>query len=521
MVLLVYIASKNIHNSLSVWCLKAAAADRDTLVYESDINQDFNEILYDIYSYKADAIAFSAYIWNINLVKKLAIELKKLSPDIIIAAGGPEVSFLNEVPLEFDSLIKGGELSFIDFLNDVESKNLKKIYYKTNLDINALPSPYTEEYFMSFKNNKINDIKNRLIYYESSRGCPFCCSYCLSSADKKVEALSLNRVKKEISMLVEKGAKCIKFVDRTFNANKDRALEILEFIYNLETDCTFHFEVAGDLFNEQLLNIIEKFPKCKIQFEIGIQTITEEALNFANRKTNINKLKENIKKLISFNNSHIHIDLIAGLPKDSFNGILKSIDYCLELKPNMLQLGFLKLLKGSILESQKYESKFLNEPPYEILCSENFTFEELQLLKKLEKLIDKFYNSGAYANSFNYALKLFDRPSSMLLELNKFIHNINIKSLSQKETYLLLKNFLEIYGDKNLALHFIKLDALSFNPKGKNFGFAFNRELDIEKEYINKNGSKNVYAEYFEIDNKIRIFDYENKDSLTKSFLVN
>ncbi len=521
MYLLVSIASKNIHKALSVWYLKAQNADRAFSVYETDINQNYFEILNNIYSKKPKVIAFSCYIWNIELIKSLTIELKKLLPNTIIIAGGPEVEH-NKDNFPFDAIIVGREASFSAFFDDYEKNpdEIKKFYNAQNTPFSSVVSPFTEEYFKSFKKEKITNIENRLVYYETSRGCPFNCSYCLSSADDITEYLPLERVYSELTLLVNKGAKCIKFVDRTFNANLKRAIEILKFIKDLDTDCTFHFEIAGDIFSEEFFEIISKMPKKKVQFEIGIQTITEKALKVANRKTNIQKLCENIKRLTNLSNCHIHIDLIAGLPFDSFEGICNSLDFCFKTNANMIQLGFLKLLKGSALSKNTYNTKFLSHPPYEVIESEFFSFEELNLLRSYDKIIDKFYNSGLYKNSFNFILGAFNRPSNLIKKLAEFFSEYNLSSISQKDSYLLLLKFLKLYATDEEAEHYIKLDALSYNPKGKRLGFSTNKNIELQNEYIAKTGRKNVLVEYFDYDKKIRIFDYDVKDPITKSYLI-
>lgn len=520
MYLLVSISSKNIHKALSVWYLKAQSTDRAFSVYETDVNQNYFEILNDIYSKKPNVIAFSCYIWNIEIIKKLTVELKKLLPNTIIVAGGPEVSFNND-NTPFDALIIGAEESFLNFINDYENNpnDIKKSYFAKNKPFSEINSPYTDEYFNSFKNEKIDSIENRLIYYETSRGCPFNCSYCLSSADDLLEYLPLDRVFDELQLLVNNGAKCIKFVDRTFNANLKRAVKILNFIKELDTDCTFHFEIAGDIANQDFFEVIENMPKGRVQFEIGIQTITEKALEVCNRKTDIVKLLNNIKKLTSFENCHIHIDLIAGLPFDSFEGILKSLDFCFETNAHMIQLGFLKLLKGSLLDKNTYGTKFLSNPPYEIIESQFFSFEELTVLRRFDKIIDKFYNSGLYKNSFNYGLTLFDRPSSFIKELSLFLKDTSLSTISQKNGYILLAEFLSKFGDKNAAEFYAKLDALSYNPKGKRLGFSKKRIIPLEKEYIKILNSKNILVEHFDFDKKTRVFDYETKDPISKSYL--
>ena len=522
MILIVSLSAKNIHKSLAPWCLISAAQDRDVDVFESDINENIMEIINGVFERHPKAVVFSCYIWNITLIEKIASELKKLMPDCIFAAGGPEVSFRDTVPTPFDCIIKGGEYSFIKFADMVLNNDKIErgsFIYEDNPPFSELPSPYTEKYFLSFKNGKMKDIKNQLVYYESSRGCRYGCTYCLSSAEQKLEFLPIERVKKELLTIIGEGASCIKFTDRTFNADPLRAEEILNFIKDLETDCTFHFEAGGDLFSERMLDIIKQMPPARVQFEIGIQTITDASLEAVHRKTSFAKLTYAVNRLISFGNCHIHLDLIAGLPKDSYDGINKSLDYCLSLKPHMLQLGFLKLLRGSKLCNDTEGIVFLNEPPYEVLYSDGFNFMELNRLRKIALILDKFYNSGIYINSIRYAQTLFERPSAMLYALNDFAEGRRIRSMSQKDSYAFLYEFMLRYGEKQKAEHYLKLDMLSFDPKGR-YSLHEHRDKDAEDIYKKQTGSKNVRAEYFPYDGTIKIFDYRHKDPVTKSYFA-
>lgn len=529
---IVSISAKNIHKMLAPWCLKAYCEDKglkDIDIVEASINDNINEIVGKIYLSKPDIVAFSCYIWNIGYVAKIGGLLKKLLVKSLIVLGGPEVSYEEDLSnyAFADYIIRGaGEKAFYDLLTNIGYKKAAqtKIIDGCSHDFNNYPTPYTKAYFDSFKTNQIPHIESQLVYYESSRGCPFSCSYCLSSTFKGVQYLSLEKVKHDLLQFVDKGAKCIKFTDRTFNSDKKRAKRILEFIYSIDTDCTFHFEAAADLFDEELMQIIEKMPIERVQFEIGIQTINENTLKAIDRTTNIDTVLSNIKRLVSFKNCHIHVDLIAGLPHETFASFCGAIDQCILCKPHMLQLGFLKMLKGTTLRGKNaFGAVFADFSPYEVYQTDSLEYSEIIKLKKVESVIERFYNSGAFESSINYAINLFETPFKFFEAFLDFCGTgkQNFK-VSLKNAYSVLLDFLVKYGDKKAAEHYIKFDSLSFDGKGllpDKIVPMRNRELELSyREKFKK--IINFRIEFFEFDNTHKLFVYEQKNLISNKFEV-
>ncbi|MDR1631264.1 MAG: B12-binding domain-containing radical SAM protein [Oscillospiraceae bacterium] len=530
-VLLVALNSKNIHKAPALWCLKAYCEKQNPTaaiaLREFSINEPPGRLIGEIFRSGADVVSFSCYIWNIELVNKIAPEVAKLLPGAHIVLGGPEVSFEND----FSSfpfahfIIKGaGEEAFSALLQRIENRiagEKQLIAAGERGYFSRYPSPYTEDYFQSFSQDM--PIGRMLIYYESTRGCPFSCAYCLSSVSEGVQALPLERVFADLRLLVERGAKCIKFVDRTFNANKARAAEIFAFLEGLETGCAFHFEVAADLFDDALLMLIAALPKGRAQFEIGIQSTNEQTLCAVSRKTDIDKAFRNIKRLVAMQNCHVHVDLIAGLPYEVVETFAKAFDACFAVRPHMLQLGFLKLLKGSRLrdESEGLSYLYSNFAPYEVLKSNAMGPDELLFLKEIEEVFDKFYNTGMFPNTIDFAAgRLFASPFSLFGALAEFCRGKNIK-LSLKYSYALLLEFLRERTGFETAAHYIKLDCLTFDPKGMlPDAIPQNRRKDIERELRHSRGFRNVRAEYFELDDALRVFVYDEKDRITKAHRV-
>ncbi|HEX2925174.1 MAG TPA: DUF4080 domain-containing protein [Ruminiclostridium sp.] len=416
--LLVGINSKYIHTCLAIWYLKGSIANQEeAAAREFTINDSRDNILSEIYKENPDIIAFSCYIWNIGMVLSISRELKKLLPGCRIILGGPEVSYDSEQVLEgnphVDFVLSGeGEEVFPILLKDLrerteEYKAIPGITYRSGQSVifnsgfnlvrqlDIIPSPYTEELM------KIT--KNRIVYYESSRGCPYSCSYCISSTFNGVRFFSMERLKSDIGRILEYEPKLVKFVDRTFNCHKQRAKEVLRYIASLECDTVFHFEVAADLFDSEILDILGKAPRGRIQLEIGIQTINQETLEEIDRVTNINVLTDNVKKILDKGNIHVHLDLIAGLPFEDYKSFQKSFNYVYNLKPHQLQLGFLKMLKGSRIrkESEKHGFSFREYSPYEVLENKYISYDEILCLKDVEEVFERYYNSGR----FEYSLK--------------------------------------------------------------------------------------------------------------------
>jgi len=516
-------------------------------VIETTVNDNINEIIAKIYSANPSVVAFSCYIWNIDYVSKIGREIKKLLPQAVIILGGPEVSFeedLSNYPFAACIICGAGERSFYELLSSFKKNRLcecsgvtalasaiqSKIISGCNEDFCNSTSPYTDDYFNSFKHNQIPFVENQLIYYESSRGCPFSCSYCLSSAKphsalrvplserekKGVHYLPLDRVKQELLLLVEKGAKCIKFVDRTFNADKKRAKEILGFVRSLDTDCTFHFEAAADLFDDEMLQIVSKMPVKRIQFEIGLQSINEKTLLAIDRKTDTEKVLKNVNRLTSFQNTHIRVDLIAGLPHETLETFANAIDKCIECKPHMLQLGFLKMLKGAkIREENNYGEVFADFAPYEVFQTNTLSFSDIVKLKRIESVIEKFYNRGAFACSTELGFKIFKSPYKFFEALSDHCiedGSFGFKS-SMKNAYSMLLNFLLSYGGRREIEHNIKLDSLSFDGKSVPDEIPQQRNKQAELIYGKKlpKGTK-FRIEFFEFDNTHKLFVYENKN---------
>ena len=426
--LIVSINSKYIHSSLAAWYLKESLENSkwNVSVLETTVNDDNDRILSSIFNEKADLIAFSCYIWNIDIVLATAENLKKILPECVIILGGPEVSYDAEKILQLrpfiDCVIMGeGEVLFgkaVEYYaglnNDLEHESAVA-FRKDGIIVNLgyalissrsfdfIKSPYTEEMLLS--------LNGRIVYYESSRGCPFSCAYCLSSSFKGVRYFSLSRVKSDLTILINAGVKQIKFVDRTFNADNKRALDIINFVLENCGRASFHFEVAGDLFNDDLLDKLSNVPTGLIQFEIGVQSTNIQTLEESARKTDVAKVLRNAAKLIGYGNMHIHMDLIAGLPYETLEIFKKSFNDVYSVRPHMLQLGFLKFLKGSAISSaqvvQKHEYKYRETPPYEFLSNTYLSYEDALHLKNIEEILDRYYNSGNFQSTLEFLITYY------------------------------------------------------------------------------------------------------------------
>jgi len=534
-VLLTALSAKNIHKALAPWCLKAYCDAHvpgcEIQVQEHTANDPVAHIVAAIYESKPDLVGFSCYIWNIEQTVKLARMLKKYLPTCLIVLGGPEVSFeVDGSAYPFaDLLIQGaGEKAFADLLRDLQTGKFpqrKVIKSSDDFGLDEKVTPYTVAYFNSFAEGPMLSIKNQLVYYESSRGCPFSCAYCLSSTVRGVKELPISRVRSDLDELLKHGATCVKFVDRTFNANKSRAREILQYIASLETDCTFHFEVAADLFDPELLALIAALPRERVQFEIGIQSTHDKTLTAIHRRMDVEGALQNIEPLLRFENCHVHVDLIAGLPFETLSSFAKGVDACMKPRPHMLQLGFLKLLKGTELreKSETYGYVFSDFPPYEVFRSAHMGFEEILRLKQIEEVLDKFYNSGMFANAMNYAMAhVFQSPYACLEALSVVCRGVNLR-VSLKHAYTILFRFLCEHMERAAAEHYIKLDCFTFSGQGVlPDDIPIYRDKTAEHDWKRTTGSKhsNIRVEYFEYDKKTRVFIYDEKDELRKSYKI-
>lgn len=424
-VIIACLNSKYIHASLAPWCLLSGvrefcAFSVDAKVMESTINSDITVFAEQIINEKPDVVSFSSYIWNIEKTLEIA-KLIKEKTDCAIILGGPEVSYRAKNVLEsysfVDFVLSGeGEKSFPQFLDTYNSngdfKNICGLSYRESGIAVSIPeaeckdtppSPYNNEFF--------DNLKGRISYIETSRGCPYRCAFCLSGRCSSLRFFDIEQVKSDILKLAVSGTKTIKFVDRTFNAKTERANEILEFILSnygtkIPEGTCFHFEIAGDILKKSTMQILSRAPKGVFQLEIGMQSFNEETLKAINRKTDTKKLIENIKKLISFGNMHIHIDLIAGLTGEDINSFECSFDIGYSLKANMLQMGFLKLLYGADMREnrEKYPCEFSESPPYEVTSTPWLSGEEIVMLKKCEDALERMYNSGRFLFTLDYLL---------------------------------------------------------------------------------------------------------------------
>lgn len=541
--LLCGINAKYIHSNLAIFSLKAYADRKkipgaEIILKEYTINNYVEDILQDLYEEKADVVIFSCYIWNISFVRELAAELKKVSPDVKIWAGGPEVSyaankFLMENPT-FDLIMQGeGEEVFSELIRlTVEEKcRIKDVYkqseskkvlsgivekrysierkqaVKEEKDIedkhfagedNVYPTNYIDmsklqklqgiavwdfsgeaalgnaESNIGNKTKIINTgfatlmnmdtipfvyedfhlFEHKILYYETSRGCPFCCSYCLSSVDKTVRFRSLPIVKKELDAFLEAKVPQVKFVDRTFNCNRQRAIDIWSYLVEHDNGITnFHFEISSDLLGEEELELFAKMRPGLIQLEIGVQSTNGETVDAIHRHMDLDKLFHYVDSVHELGNIHQHLDLIAGLPYENYERFGCSFDDLYAHEPDQLQLGFLKVLKGTMMEEEvkKYSILYRNQPPYEVLGTKWLSYDEIILLKGVEELVELYYNSGQHTLTLKYAVPFFESPFRFYEMFSawyrgKGYHKLNHNRL---EKYNILREFLREHIDEN------------------------------------------------------------------------
>ena len=432
-ILLVAINSKYIHSNLAVMCLKAVVQpyEDNVEIAEYTINNRMEDILRGIYEEKPDVIGFSCYIWNISLVKELITELNKLLPHVPIWLGGPEVTYCaGEYVCTYPNVagvMKGeGELIFKEITacymeNRIDDlKKIPGIVMCSNGELTDNPCPPPIDM------NKINIaydtefLEHKIIYYESSRGCPFSCSYCLSSVDKKLRFRDFSKVSDDLKMFIDHGVKQVKFVDRTFNCKKSHAMDIWRFIKENDKGITnFHFEIAADLLDDEEIELLNSMRPGLVQLEIGVQSTNMHTIEAIHRKMNLEKLAHNISGIKQAGNIHIHLDLIAGLPYEDINSFSKSFNDIYAMKPDQLQLGFLKILHGSLMseEKDKYGIVCINRPPYEVLFTSWLTYEDILKLKLIENVVEMFYNSGMAVAGIKYLEGYFENAFTMYLKL--------------------------------------------------------------------------------------------------------
>ena len=469
--------SKYVHASLSPWCLLAGVREfsentYDISVAESTINGDITDFADKIINEKPDVVSFSTYIWNLTKTVELCRIIKeKIKCKIVL--GGPEVAYRQADVLRkydfIDFVLSGeGEWTFPDFLDNINGdlSSVSGLTYRESGEIVTIPekeytdtppSPFTDEFF--------KNLNGRISYIETSRGCPYRCAFCLSGRCSPLRFFDLEQVKGDILRLANSGTQTVKFVDRTFNANADRANEILLFIkenYGTEIprNVCFHFEIAGDILRESTLGILSSMPKGAVQLEIGMQSLNEETLRIINRKTDTKKLIRNIKKLISFDNMHIHIDLIAGLTGENLESFKNSFNIGYSLNAHMLQMGFLKLLYGADMRenSEKYPCTFVDEPPYEVTSTPWLSADEIKMLKNCEDAVDRLYNSGRFLYTLKYLID--DVKITPFDVFNEFGNAVDGNKMPLSEYARKLCLFFEDKCDKEILREKILCDLL-------------------------------------------------------------
>ncbi len=471
--------SKYIHASLAPWCLYSSAKSKyeniEFRVIESTINNDnqilINKLLEDDYK----IISFSCYIWNIDKTLEICQQLKNVSNSTIVL-GGPEVSYRAKAVLQnypFIDFILSGEgeetypLLVNALLNNSSFDNIDGLTYRKNNDIISNPekeytgtpvTPYCDEYF--------KNLQNRISYIEASRGCPYRCAFCLSGRCSSLRHFDINRVKNDIIKLSNSGTKTIKFVDRTFNANSKKANEILSFILEnhkkeIPDNVCFHFEIAGDILKDDTMEILKTAPQGLFQLEIGMQSFNEKTLKEINRKTNIPKLIENIKKLISFNNMHIHIDLIAGLPYEDFESFKRSFNIGYSLGANMLQMGFLKLLYGAQMreEPHNFPCEYKESAPYEVTSTPWLSNDEIEMLHNTEDALERMYNSGRFLYTLDYLIN--EKSFSPFDLFYEFGNSVKVEKISLSEYAEKIYEYFSSKVDSEILREKLICDLLS------------------------------------------------------------
>ncbi|MDU4325051.1 MAG: B12-binding domain-containing radical SAM protein [Clostridium celatum] len=481
-VLLTAINSKFVHSNLAVRYLKAFTEDMDyeCKIREFSINDRDEKILEEIIKEKADVIAFSTYIWNIEVVKRLSNLIKLVDENIKIVYGGPEVSYdslniLKELPGDY--VIQGeGEKTYREFieylLGSRDVRDIRGLYFKENGEVISngnRPLMNMEEIVFPYKEDE--NLDNKIVYYEASRGCPFNCKYCLSSTTHGVRFLNVERVKKELQYFIDKKVRLVKFVDRTFNCNFKFSMAIWEFLINAETNTQFHFEISADILKPQELELLRKAPKDRFQFEVGVQTTNDDVLNRINRFVNFSDIKEKVVELLEIKNIKQHLDLIAGLPGEDITSFKKSFNDVYSIGPEEIQLGFLKLLRGSSMreEAEEYGMKYSPYPPYEILQTKDVSYDELLVLKKVESMVDKYYNSQKFNNIIKFLINSFDTPYDFYLELGNYFDKKGYfdRNIGNSEYYKVFLDFnMDITKlDSEVLRDIIKYDYLMFNKR--------------------------------------------------------
>ena len=538
-ILLAACNAKYIHSNLAVYDLKAYSSDYDehVILREYTINQPKDEILKDIYSSGADVVCFSCYIWNISFVRELIRDLVKILPKTAFWAGGPEVSydaekFLTEMPEMTGVMVGEGEKTFHDLLEFyIDGKDsleeISGIAYRTGdkiihngwrelMDLSAIPFVYEH----------LEKFENRIIYYESSRGCPFSCSYCLSSIDKKLRFRDLELVKKELQFFLDHRVPQVKFVDRTFNCKHEHAMTIWKYILEHDNGVTnFHFEISADLLREEEMELMSQMRPGLIQLEIGVQSTNPETIRAIHRHMDLKKLEHCVNRVHSFRNIHQHLDLIAGLPYEDYDTFHQSFNDVYRMKPDQLQLGFLKVLKGSLMqkEAEVYGIVYKEKEPYEVLSTNWLTYGEVLKLKMVESMVEVYYNSGQFWHTLQYLVPFEKDAFTFYEKLGSFYEKKGYSEISHSRMrrYEILLEYLQEETDvpTEVAAQKMLYDLYLREKLKKRPVFAPDQkqyETAVWNYRKNNQVSKTAHIEVFE-NGTVILFDYEKRDPLSNN----
>lgn len=559
-VLLTAINAKYIHSNLAVYSLRAYAGKyaQQTEIAEYTINQSMDDILSDIYKKRPDVLCLSCYLWNILYVEQLITEISKVLPGTQIWLGGPEVSYnavsvMKQYPQVTGVMCGEGEETFLELMEHWmgEGKDLSMIrgivYRKEENCIQNEVRPVMDLSKVPFVYDHIEDFQNKIIYYESSRGCPFSCSYCLSSIDKCLRFRDLELVKKELQFFIDHEVPQVKFVDRTFNCKHSHSMAIWTYLKEHDRGKTnFHFEVAADLLNEEELNLIASLRPGLIQLEIGIQSTNPETITEIRRKMNFEEVKRIVKRIQKTGNVHQHLDLIAGLPYENYERFAQSFRDVYALHPEQLQLGFLKVLKGSYMheKTRDYELLYQDRPPFEVLSTRWLSYDDVIRLKGVEEMVEVYYNSGQFVNTLRLLEEEFTDTFVLYENLSRYYeeNGLHMMNHSRITRYEVLFAFIKEHVEKDVENYrqMLILDLYLRENVKKRPEFA--GEINIEKReaaaFYEKEEEEHHYLKGYEgfdkrqlrkmthlewINGKLILFDYRNRNILTNQasiFLV-
>ena len=542
-ILLAACNAKYIHSNLAVYNLKSCSGEYSSrvVIKEYTINQIRDDILKDIYLEQPDVVCFSCYIWNISFVRELVPDLKKILPQVELWAGGPEVSydaveFLKKNPAFFGVMVGEGEETFhelagyyierkpetlseirgVAFRDENKGRDIVHTGWRELMDLSKVPFAYSN----------LTEFKNRIIYYESSRGCPFSCSYCLSSIDKKLRFRDIELVKKELQFFIDNKVPQVKFVDRTFNCKHDHAMEIWRYITEHDNGITnFHFEISADLLRAEELALMKTMRPGLIQLEIGVQSTNPQTIKAIRRTMDFEKLKGIVEQIHSFGNIHQHLDLIAGLPYEGYESFHKSFCDVYALRPEQFQLGFLKVLKGSHMMEMtgEYQILYKDREPYEVLSTAWLTYGEILGLKMVESMVEVYYNSGQFKHTLVFLEQYFEDPFRMYEALGRFYEKKGYSEISHSRMrrYEILMEFAgeqkeipsEALSDVMLLDLYLR-ENLKSRPSFASDQKPYERLIwDYRKA---KKIPKTAHIEVFR-DGKKLLFDYTDRDPLTNN----